>query len=93
MAAIELLKEVETPGITEFPEPSGKNCYGISYNRTNGSLTIVRNSGGSMMRLKDDVIISSGDYASVVWSDKLLLFSFPPDASSAIAGHLQVEIV
>ena len=93
MAAIELLKEVETPGITEFPEPSGKNCYGISYNRTNGSLSIVRNSGGIMMRLKDDVIISSSDYASVVWSDKLLLFSFPPDSSSAIAGHLQVEIV
>ena len=93
MAAIQLLKEVETPNITEFPEPSGKNCYGISYNRTNGSLSIVRNSGGIMMRLKDEVIISSGDYASVVWSDKLLLFSFPPDSSAAIAGHLQVEIV
>ena len=93
MAAIQLLKEVETPNITEFPEPSGKNCYGISYNRENGNLSVTRNSGGVMMRLKDDVIISSGDYASVVWSDKLLLFSFPPDSSTSIAGHLPGEIV
>lgn len=93
MATIQLLKEVETPSITEFPEPSGKNCYGISYNRSNGNLSIVRNTGGVTVRLKDDVIISSSDYASVVWSDKFLLFSFPPDSSTAIAGHLQVEIV
>jgi len=93
MAAIQLLKEVETPNITEFPEPSGKNSYGIAYTRATGNLAIVRHTGSTAMRLKDDVIISSSDYASVVWSDKLLLFSFPPDSAPAIAGHLQVEIV
>ena len=27
--AISLLKEVETPGIIEFPEPTGKIAYGF----------------------------------------------------------------
>ena len=91
MAAIQLLKEVETPGITEFPEPTGKNAYGFQYIKSTGKLVIVRMTGSTFVRIKDQSIINSADYTALVWSDKLLRFSWP--SSSSLAGHLQVEIV
>lgn len=87
--SIQLLKEVETPGIQEFPEPSGKNAYGIKYTQSTGALDLVRLSDGDFIKLPDDNIINEEDYTEVVWSNKLLNFSW----ATSHPGHLQVEIV
>ncbi len=87
--AIELLKEVETPGIEEFPEPSGKRAYGFLYNPTTGAIDVVRHDDGDFVKLTDNNIIRDDDYTKVVWSNKLLNFSW----ASTFPGHLQVEIV
>ena len=86
---IQLLKEVETPGIEEFPEPSGKKAYGFQFNQSTGALDLVRLGDGDFIKLPDDNIINYDDYTKVVWSNKLLNFSW----ASSLPGHLQVEIV
>ena len=91
--SIELLKEVETPGIIEFPEPTGKIAYGFQFDPATGALNVVRHDGDSdFVKLPDDNIISNDDYTQVVWSNKLLNFSWPTTAG-VYPGHLQVEIV
>ena len=91
--SIELLKEVETPGIIEFPEPTGKIAYGFQIDYATGAFNVVRLDGDSdFVKLPDDNIISNDDYAQVVWSNKLLNFSWPLTAG-VYPGHLQVEIV
>ena len=91
--AISLLKEVETPGIIEFPEPTGKIAYGFQIDYATGVFNVVRLDGDSdFIKLPDDNIISNDDYAQVVWSNKLLNFSWPLTAG-VYPGHLQVEIV
>jgi hypothetical protein len=91
--SIELLKEVETPGIIEFPEPTGKIAYGFQIDYATGAFNVVRLDGDSdFVKLPDDNIISNDDYAQVVWSNKLLNFSWPTTAG-VYPGHLQVEIV
>ena len=91
--AISLLKEVETPGIVEFPEPTGKIAYGFQIDYATGAFNVVRLDGDSdFIKLPDDNIISNDDYAQVVWSNKLLNFSWPLTAG-VYPGHLQVEIV
>ena len=87
--SIQLLKEVETPGIQEVPEPSGKNAYGIKFNQSTGALDLIRLSDGDFIKLPDDNIINEEDYTEVVWSNKLLNFSW----ATSHPGHLQVEIV
>ena len=87
--SIQLLKEVETPGIQEFPEQSGKNAYGIKFNQSTGALDLIRLSDGDFIKLPDDNIINEEDYTEVVWSNKLLNFSW----ATSHPGHLQVEIV
>lgn len=89
MESIQLFREVPGVGLTEFPEPAGAIGYGFSYNRGTGSFAIARHDDGTMVPMADDSIIRSDDYAQVVWSDKLLNFSW----SSTRPGHLQVEIV
>lgn len=89
MKPIQLVKEVIAPKVVEFPEPAGKVAYGFSYDRATGAFQVVRHEDGSFVKLSDDSIIRSDDYAEVVWSDKLLNFSW----SSSYPGHLQVEIV
>jgi len=90
MSKIQLLKEVETKGITEFPEPTGRIAYCFKYNLEDGVLEVTRVDDGSLVKMADDTIINiEEDYANVVWSDKLLNFSW----SASQLGHLQVEIV
>jgi len=90
MSKIELLKEVETKGITEFPEPTGRIAYCFRYVVSTGAFEVVRIDDGSFVKMNDDTIINiEEDYANVVWSDKLLNFSW----SASQPGHLQVEIV
>ena len=90
MSKIQLNKEVETKGITEFPEPTGRIAYCFWYDVSTGQLEMIRVDDGSFVRLEDDTIINiEEDYANVVWSDKLLNFSW----SASQPGHLQVEIV
>ena len=91
--SIELLKEVETPGIIEFPEPTGKIAYGFQLDPATGAFNVVRHAGDSdFVKLPDDNIISNDDFVQVVWSNKLLNFSWPLTAG-VYPGHLQVEIV
>ena len=92
--SIQLLKEVETPGIEEFQEPTGKVAYGFLYNRITGSLDVVRHDDGSFVKMQDDFnnIINDDDYMKVIWSDKLLNFSWAAPSTN-YTGHLQVEIV
>jgi len=89
MKPIQLVKEVVSPGITEFPEPSGKIAYAFAFDVATGKFQMARHEDGSFVKLSDDSIIRIDDYAQVVWSDKLLKFSW----SSSYPGHLQVEIV
>ena len=57
--AISLLKEVETPGIIEFPEPTGKIAYGFQIDYATGAFNVVRLDGDSdFIKLPDDNIIS-----------------------------------
>ena len=86
---IQLIKEVVAPQITDFAAPSGKNAYSFRFNVATGNLSIVRNTGGSEVKLPDSHIINLEDYAETVWSDKLLSFSW----STANPGHLNCEIV
>ena len=91
--AITLLKEVETPGIIEFPEPTGKVAYGFKFDIATGAFDVERLDGDSdFIKLQADNIISNDDYVQVVWSNKLLNFSWPTTAG-VYPGHLQVEIV
>ena len=87
--AIQLVKEVVSPQITDLAVPSGKNAYSFQLNVASGNLSIVRNTGGSEVKLPDSHIINIGDYAETVWSDNLLSFSW----STANPGHLNCEIV
>jgi len=87
--SIQLIKEVITPQVDEYVSPSGKNAYSFNLNVSTGHLDIIRNPGGSVVKLPDLSIINIEDYQTTVWSDKLLNFSW----SSATPGHLQVEIV
>jgi len=89
MGPIQLVKEVQTPGVLEFGEPTGKVAYGFDYEVATGALDIVRHDDGSFVKLVDDSIINTKDFAQLVWSDKLLRFSW----STLYPGHLQVEIV
>lgn len=89
MSSIQLVKEVVAPAVVEFPEPSGKIAYGLKYDVATGSFQVVRHDDGSFVKLRDDSIIRDDDYAQVVWSDKLLGFSW----ATSYPGHLQVEIV
>ena len=89
MGPIQLVKEVLTPNVIEFGEPTGKVAYGFKYNLSNGHLDVIRHDDGSFVKLGDDSIINTDDYAPVVWTDKLLRFSW----STSYPGHLQVEIV
>ena len=55
--AISLLKEVETPGIIEFPEPTGKIAYGFQIDYATGAFNVVRLDGDSdFIKLPDDNI-------------------------------------
>jgi|TARA_X000000368_G_scaffold318240_1_gene255507 hypothetical protein len=92
--AINLVKEVETPGIQEFQEPTGKIAYGFLYNRLTGSLDVLRHEDGSMVKMEDNInnIINDDDYTTIVWSNKLLNFSWAAPSTN-YPGHLQVEIV
>jgi hypothetical protein len=87
--AIQLIKEVLSPQIEEFPQPVGKNAYSFKLNISTGHLDVVRNPGGSEVKIPDLSIIRIDDYQETVWSDKLLNFSW----SSATPGHLICEIV
>ena len=87
--SVQLFKEVVTPQITEFVAPSGKTAYSFDLNVSTGHLDVVRNSGGSEVKIPDLSIINIEDYHETVWSDKLLKFSW----SSASPGHLLCEIV
>jgi hypothetical protein len=87
--SVQLVREVIAPGILEFPEPSGKVAYGFDFDIASGALDVVRHDDGSFVKLGDDSIINTEDYAQLVWSDKLLRFSW----STLYPGHLQVEIV
>jgi hypothetical protein len=89
MSSIQLVKEVIAPGIVDFPEPTGKIAYGFRYDVATGAFDVVRHDDGSFVKLSDDSIIRDDDYAQVVWSDKLLSFSW----TTSYPGHLQVEIV
>lgn len=89
MGPIQLVKEVVTPGILEFPEPTGKVAYSLMYALATGAFDVVRHDDGSFVKLRDDSIINSSDPIQTVWSDKLLNFSW----STTAPGHLQVEIV
>lgn len=90
MSKIQLLKEVQTKEITELPEPTGRIAYGFKYNISTGAFDVIRHEDGSFVKLPDESIINlEEDYANVVWSDKLLNFSW----STTAPGHLQVEIV
>lgn len=87
--SVQLFKEVETPRISEFVAPSGKNAYSIKLNVSTGHLDVVRNPGGTVVNIPDLSIIKIDDYQETVWSDKLLNFSW----SSTTPGHLNLEIV
>ena len=87
--AIQLIKEVLSPQIEEFSQPVGKNAYSFRLNVSTGHLDVVRNPGGSEVKIPDLSIIRIDDYQATVWSDKLLNFSW----SSATPGHLICEIV
>ena len=87
--SIQLTREVLSPQVQEFAEPSGKNAYSFKLNVSTGHLDVIRNSGGSVVKLPDLSIINIEDFQATVWSDKLLNFSF----STVNPGHLQVEIV
>ncbi|MBG79099.1 MAG: hypothetical protein CMJ39_00130 [Phycisphaerae bacterium] len=87
--AIQLIKEVLSPQIEEFSQPVGKNAYSFRLNVSTGHLDVVRNPGGSEVKIPDLSIIRIDDYQETVWSDKLLNFSW----SSATPGHLICEIV
>ena len=87
--AIQLIKEVLSPQIEEFSQPVGKNAYSFKLNVSTGHLDVVRNPGGSEVKIPDLSIIRIDDYQETVWSDKLLNFSW----SSATPGHLICEIV
>jgi hypothetical protein len=89
MSSIQLVKEVIAPAVVEFPEPAGRIAYGFKYNAATGAFQVVRHDDGSFVKLNDDSIIRDDDYAQVVWSDKLLGFSW----TTSYPGHLQVEIV
>ena len=86
---VQLIKEVLTPQIEEFTAPAGKNAYSFRLNIGTGHLDVVRNPGGSEVKIPDLSIIRIDDYQETVWSDKLLNFSW----SSATPGHLICEIV
>ncbi len=92
--SISLVKEVETPAPVEFKEPTGKIAYGILFNRLTGFLDVLRHEDGSFVKMKDNInnIISDDDYTTVVWSNKLLNFSWAAPSTN-YTGHLQVEIV
>jgi hypothetical protein len=87
--SIQLIKEVESPHVHEFAPPSGKNSYSFNLNVSTGKLQVVRNPGGSEVKLPELSIINIEDYQETVWSDKLLNFSW----STANLGHLNCEIV
>lgn len=87
--SIQLIKEIVSPQVTEFPQPSGKNAYSFDLNVATGHLDVVRNPGGSVVKLPDLSIINIEDFQATVWSDKLLVFNW----SSANPGHLECEIV
>ncbi len=85
----QLVKEVVAPGISEFQHPVGKNAYSFKLNVATGHLDVIRNPGGSEVKLPDLSIIRIDDFQETVWSDKLLNFSW----STATPGHLNCEIV
>lgn len=87
--SVQLFKEVTTPQVEEFVAPSGKNAYSFRLNVSTGHLDVVRNPGGSVVKLPDLSILRIDDYQETVWSDKLLNFSW----STATPGHLNCEIV
>ena len=87
--SVQLIKEVLSPQVQEFVPPSGKNAYSFKLNISTGHLDVVRNPGGTEVKLPDLSIINIEDYQETVWSDKLLNFSW----SSANPGHLNCEIV
>ena len=87
--SIQLIREVESPAVIELVPPSGKNSYSFNLNVATGNLQVVRNPGGSEVKLPELSIINIEDYQATVWSDKLLNFSW----STANLGHLNCEIV
>ena len=87
--SIQLIKEVLSPQVTELSAPVGRNSYSFDMDVATGAFRIVRNTGGSEVKLPDLSIINIEDYQATVWSDKLLNFSW----SSANPGHLNCEIV
>lgn len=87
--SIQLIKEVVSSAITELGQPVGKVAYSFNFDVATGGLSIVRNAGGSSVKLSDTSIINTGDPITTVWSDKLINFSW----SSTYPGHLDCEIV
>ena len=87
--SIQLTKEVSSLQAVEFAPPNGKTAYSFKLDVATGGFQVVRNSGGSEVKLPELSIINIEDYQATVWSDKLLNFSW----SSANPGHLNCEIV
>lgn len=89
--SIQLVQEVLSPHpqANAFAAPVGKNAYSFKLDVATGHLDVIRNAGGTEVKLPDLSIINIEDYQETVWSDKLLNFSW----STANPGHLNCEIV
>jgi len=89
--SIQLVQEVLSPHpqANAFVAPAGRTAYSFKLDISTGHLSIVRNAGGTEVKLPDLSIINIEDYQETVWSDNLLNFSW----STANPGHLNCEIV
>ena len=87
--SIQLIKEVLQPGVDEFPQPGGRVSYSFKLNVATGALDVIRNAGGSEVVMADLSIIKIEDPQAVLWSDKLINFSW----STTNPGHMNCEIV